>query len=53
VFRNGKVIKGEWRREEASELTSLVDAQGDEISLAPGQTWVELFPEDATTPPEF
>ena len=53
VFRNGKVIKGEWKREEASELTTLVDAQGDEISLAPGQTWVELFPEDAPTAPEF
>ena len=53
VFRNGKVIKGEWRREEDSSVTELVDAQGDTIALAPGQTWVELFPEDAPTSIEF
>jgi hypothetical protein len=53
VFRNGKVIKGRWQREEESARTKLVDAQGEEITLAPGQTWVELFPEDAPTAIEF
>ena len=53
VFRNGKVIRGSWERDEESALTSLVDRQGNEISLAPGQTWVELFPEDAPTAIEF
>lgn len=53
VFRNGKVIKGRWQREDDSANTRLVDTKGDEIALAPGQTWVELFPEDAPTPIEF
>jgi DUF3048 family protein len=53
VFRNGKVIEGEWRRESEKDATELLDKQGDEIALAPGTTWVELFPSDAPTPPEF
>ncbi|MGH2690896.1 MAG: DUF3048 domain-containing protein [Actinomycetota bacterium] len=53
VFRSGKVIKGTWQREDESASTRLVDAQGDDIALAPGQTWVELFPEDAPTAIEF
>jgi hypothetical protein len=53
VFRNGKVIEGQWRRESEEDVTELVDARGEEISLAPGTTWVELFPSDAPTPPEF
>lgn len=53
VFRNGKVIEGEWRRGSEDEPTRLLDKQGDEIALAPGTTWVELFPSDAPTPPEF
>ena len=53
VFRNGKVIEGRWDRDEDSSVTSLLDKQGEEIALAPGQTWVELFPEDAPTAIEF
>jgi hypothetical protein len=48
VFRNGRVIEGRWTREGADDLTEFVDAGGDEISLAPGSTWVELFPSDRT-----
>jgi hypothetical protein len=53
VFRNGRVIEGEWRRESPEDVTQLLDAQGQEIPLAPGQTWVELFPTDAPAPPSF
>jgi hypothetical protein len=53
VFRNGRVIEGEWRRESPDEVTQLLDPRGEEIPLAPGQTWVELFPTDAPAPPEF
>ncbi|MGH2676256.1 MAG: DUF3048 C-terminal domain-containing protein, partial [Actinomycetota bacterium] len=53
VFRNGKVIEGEWLRDSEENVTQLLDAQGEEIALALGQTWVELFPTDAPTPPEF
>jgi hypothetical protein len=53
VFRNGSVIEGTWKRDSEEDVTRLLDRQGEEIALAPGQTWVELFPSDAPTPPEF
>jgi hypothetical protein len=53
VFRNGKVIEGTWQRRDEEDVTQLMDRRGDEIPLAPGQTWVELFPTDAPAPPEF
>jgi Protein of unknown function (DUF3048) C-terminal domain len=53
VFRNGKVMEGTWERDAEEELTLLLDRQGDEIALAPGRTWVELFPTDAPEPPQF
>jgi hypothetical protein len=53
VFRNGRVIEGEWRRESPEDVTELLDRRGNEIALAPGQTWVELFPTDAEAPPSF
>lgn len=53
VFRNGKVIEGTWERPDEDDVTELIDRRGDEIALAPGQTWVELFPTDAPSPPEF
>jgi DUF3048 family protein len=45
VFRDGKVIKGTWKRDSAADITKFVDANGDEIPLAPGNTWIELLPE--------
>jgi hypothetical protein len=45
VFRNGKVIKGTWERDSAADLTKFIDATGQEISLTPGNTWVELLPQ--------
>jgi hypothetical protein len=53
VFRNGRVIEGEWRRESPDDVTELLDRRGEEIALAPGQTWVELFPTDAPARPSF
>jgi hypothetical protein len=46
VFRNGRVIEGRWTREGEDDLTEFVDAGGEEIAVAPGLTWVELFPSD-------
>ena len=51
VFRSGRVIEGTWERAEGSELTTFTDKQGEVIKLAPGNTWIELYP--ATTPVEF
>ena len=46
VFRNGRVIQGRWIRESRGEITRFEDRQGNEIALAPGTTWVELFPRE-------
>jgi hypothetical protein len=48
VFRNGKVISGTWKRTTENDVTTFYDQQGKEIPLAPGQTWVELFPNTLT-----
>ncbi len=46
VFRNGRVVQGRWVREGMAGMTQLLDRGGDVIPLAPGRTWVELFPSD-------
>jgi hypothetical protein len=46
VFRNGRVIEGRWVRETQDDNTEFLDARGETIPLAPGLTWVELFPSD-------
>lgn len=48
VLRNGRVIGGRWVREGRDDLTEFLDEGGDKIPLAPGRTWVELFPSDRT-----
>jgi hypothetical protein len=50
VFRNGQVIRGTWERQDEDEAIRLLDRQGDDIALAPGQTWIELYPTDAPDP---
>ena len=44
VFRDGKMVVGKWVREKASDVTKFETLSGDVIPLAPGRTWVELFP---------
>jgi hypothetical protein len=46
VFRGGRVIVGTWVRDSVDQTTKYLDQQGNEIELAPGQTWVELLPND-------
>lgn len=48
VFRNGRVIEGRWVREDEDDLTEFVNTAGETIPLAPGPTWIELFPSDRT-----
>jgi hypothetical protein len=48
VFRNGRLVEGEWRRATEGDVMEIVDADGDVVPLAPGTTWVELFPSDLT-----
>jgi hypothetical protein len=42
VFTNGQEITGTWSRPDASQPAQLLDAVGNPIALAPGQTWVEI-----------
>jgi hypothetical protein len=44
VFRNGRMIVGRWVRPTLRDVTRFVSKGGEEITLQPGRTWVELFP---------
>lgn len=48
VFRDGAVVDGRWERPNLSDLTKLVDANGQVIRLTPGETWIELVPTDVS-----
>jgi Protein of unknown function (DUF3048) N-terminal domain/Protein of unknown function (DUF3048) C-terminal domain len=53
VIRDGRAISGRWERGSPGDVTTLVDRDGEEIALAPGRTWITLFPTDAPAPPEI
>jgi len=44
VFRDAQVVVGRWERADLSDITTFTTKAGEEIKLAPGRTWVELFP---------
>jgi hypothetical protein len=44
VFSNGNVTEGTWKKENGR--TRFYDAADEEVELAPGQTWVEVVPQD-------
>ena len=44
LFRDGRVIVGTWEREGVGDVTSFRTKDGDDLTLAPGRTWVELYP---------
>ncbi|HET6817731.1 MAG TPA: DUF3048 domain-containing protein [Mycobacteriales bacterium] len=48
VLRDGKVITGRWKRAGLDAPIALVDSTGKTIPLAPGRTWIELLPPNAT-----
>jgi len=47
VLRDGKVIRGSWKRRSIGSGWRLTDAKGHVIPLKPGRTWVELLPRPA------
>jgi hypothetical protein len=47
VFRNGKMIAGYWSRGSLTSPTVFETAQHKVIPLAPGRTWVEVYPDIA------
>ena len=44
IFQNGAAIKATWKKSSKAEQISFVDADGKEIRLAPGQTFVTAVP---------
>jgi hypothetical protein len=48
VLRNGKLIKGTWKRPKVTSPITLLDKKGHVIDLAPGRTWIELLPTPRT-----
>jgi hypothetical protein len=48
VLRDGKVVTGRWKRAGIGGAMTLVDKSGATIPLAPGKTWIELLPANAT-----
>ena len=44
VYSNGYVVQGTWTREFERDPYTLVTTDGQEIGLAPGQTWISLAP---------
>lgn len=44
VFSDGKLVRGTWTRPNPESITTLTDAAGKPITLAPGRTWIELAP---------
>jgi len=46
VFRDGKAITGQWRKDSGTDRTRFYDESGSEIVFNGGQTWVEVVPTD-------
>lgn len=49
VAAGGKLVEGTWHKKNDSATLTVKDAQGQPILLAPGNTWVELLPQQAGT----
>jgi Protein of unknown function (DUF3048) N-terminal domain/Protein of unknown function (DUF3048) C-terminal domain len=46
VLRDGRLVIGRWRRDSLGDVTVFETRAGEEITLAPGTTFVELMPKD-------
>ena len=50
LLRDGRVFAVSWHRPSLAAKTTFTDASGHEVTLAPGRTWVEIVPSDASSP---
>jgi hypothetical protein len=46
ILRDGRLVVGRWRRPSPGDVTVFETRAGEEISLAPGTTFVQLVPKD-------
>lgn len=44
IFQNGTVIKAVWQKTDQKSALKLIDADGKDIALARGQTWIAAIP---------
>ena len=44
IFQNGTVMTGTWNKASKNDQIKFLDEEGDEILLAPGQTFVTAVP---------
>ncbi len=44
VFQNGIVVRGTWSKGSVNEQIKFFDENGEEVALAPGQTFIEAIP---------
>jgi hypothetical protein len=50
VLRGGRAFAVTWHRPSVTAKTTFTDANGAEVTLAPGRTWVEIVPDDIAAP---
>jgi hypothetical protein len=48
VFFEGSVLEGTWEREGIASTFQLQDADGNPVSVPPGQPWISVFPDNRT-----
>jgi hypothetical protein len=46
LFRDGRVIKGRWSREDVGDAVIFETKDGDSFVFTPGSIWIELLPSD-------
>lgn len=44
IYNQGKRQRGQWKKESYSDRTIFVDANGEELWLVPGNTWIQVVP---------
>ncbi|MDL2238287.1 DUF3048 domain-containing protein [Christensenellaceae bacterium OttesenSCG-928-K19] len=45
-FIHGKHMTGTWERQDSTVSTTYYLENGEEVTLVPGNTWIEIYPED-------
>ena len=48
IYRNGEQVEGTWKKPTRTDRTRFYDSTDTEIPLNPGNTWVEVIPQDGT-----
>ena len=44
IFQNGTAVQGKWNKQSRNDQIKFTDSEGNEIKLAPGQTFVSAIP---------